>query len=85
MNIIRSIDEKLMRLLTYNWRYRDLDNRPQTRIVIVSTLIPTLMTIDVMTSGFSPLNTMGILYWLPAFYEWRLWYRLRKRRAKRDK
>ncbi len=84
MNIIRSIDEKLMRLLTCNWRYRDLDNRSQTKIAIVSTLIPTLMTIDVITSGFSLLNIIGILYWLPAFYEWRLWYRLRKRRAKRD-
>ena len=83
MNIIRSIDEKLMRLLTC--RYHDLDNRAQTKIAIVSTLIPTLMTIDVITSGFGPLNTMGILYWLPAFYEWRLWYRLRKRRANRDK
>jgi len=84
MNIIRSIDEKLMRLLTYNWWYHDLDNRPQTRIAALVTLTAILITVAAITSNLSPLTAIGILFWLPAFYEWRLWYRLRKRKTKSD-
>jgi len=88
MNIIKRIDEKLMRLLTYRspW-YRDWENRHQTNFptLILSTLIPTLFTIAVIVSGFSPLNIMGVLYWLVAFYEWRLWFRWRQIRAGSDK
>lgn len=88
MNIIKRIDEKLMCLLTYRWqRYRDWENRHQTNFptLILSTLIPTLFTIDMIASGFSPLNIMGVLYWLVAFYEWRLWFRWRQIRAGSDK
>lgn len=88
MNIIRRIDEKLMRLLTYrSQRYRDWENRHQTNFptLILSTLIPTLFTIGMIASGFSPLNILGVLYWLVAFYEWRLWFRWRQIRAGSDK
>ena len=92
MNIIKCIDEKLMRLLTYRWqRYRGWENRHQMNFpmnfptLILSTLIPTLFTIAVIASGFSPLNIMGVLYWLVAFYEWRLWFRWRQIRAGSDK
>ncbi len=88
MNIIKRIDEKLMRLLTYRWQwYRDWENRHQTNFptLILSTLIPTLFTIDMIASGFSSLNIMGVLYWLVAFYEWRLWFRWREIRAGSDK
>ena len=84
MNILRSIDEKLMRLLTYNWRYHDLDNRPQTRIATLLTLTAIWITAAAITSSYSPLTGIGILFWLPAFYEWRLWYRLRKGKTKGD-
>ena len=79
MNVIKCIDEKLMRLLTCN--------RHQTnfRTLILSTLMPALFTIDMITSGFSPLNIMGVLYWLVAFYEWRLWFRWTEIRAGSDK
>jgi len=88
MNIIKRIDEKLMRLLTYrSQRYRHWENRHQTNFptLISSTLIPTLFTIDMIASGFSPFNIMGVLYWLVAFYEWRLWFRWRQIRAGSDK
>ena len=84
MNIVKRIDEKLMRFLTSRWGwYRDFENRHQdnTIFVIVSTLLPALATLDVIISGFSPLNIMFLLYWLVAFYEWRLWFRWRKIRA----
>jgi hypothetical protein len=88
MNIVKRIDEKLMRLLTVRWGwYRDLENRRQdnTRAAILSTLLPALGTLDVIISGCNPLNMMFVLYWLVAFYEWRLWFRWRKIRAGSDK
>jgi len=88
MNIVKRIDEKLMHLLTSRWAwYRDFENRHQnnTIVVVLSTLIPALGTFDAITSGFNPLNIMLVLYWLVAFYEWRLWFRRRKIRAGSDK
>jgi hypothetical protein len=88
VNIVRRIDEKLMRLLTVRWAwYRDFEKRHQdnTRAAILSTLIPALGTLDVIISGCNPLNMMFVLYWLVAFYEWRLWFRWRKIRAGSDK
>jgi len=84
MNIVKRIDEKLMRLLTFRWGwYRDFENRHQDNTIaaILSTLIPALGTLDVIISGWNPLNTMFVLYWLVAFCEWRLWFRWRKIRA----
>jgi hypothetical protein len=88
MNIVKRIDEKLMHLLTFRegW-YRDFENRHQDNTIaaILSTLIPALGTLDVIISGCNPLNMMFVLYWLVAFYEWRLWLRWRKIRAGSDK
>ncbi|GEM_PF-3203890 len=91
MNTIRSIDAKLMRLLTFNWRYRHLDNRPQTTIAALVTLGAIWTSVGMIHFKRQPVPLILIglfcclLFWLCAFYEWRLWYRLRQRRSKRDK
>jgi len=89
LSTIRSIDEKLMRLLTVNWRYRDLDNRPQTRIAAVVTLAAISWTVAAIHVKSHPGIVISLFcclgFWLCAFYEWRLWYRLRERRGGRDK
>lgn len=91
MSFIRNIDEKLMRLLTCNLWYRDLDKRPQTRIAIMATIA----AIGVTVSAIGIVSTASIRYiipietaicfliWLDIVYQWRLWYRLRKRKIGR--
>lgn len=83
MHLLKRVDEKLMTVLAYSWRYRGLTNRDlahklQRRNLIISTFIPAGFTIDMILSGLSPLNILGSLFWLVAFYEWRLWFRQRK-------
>lgn len=91
MNVIRGIDEGLMRLLTFNWRYRDLDKRPQTTIAALMTLGAIWITVVMISFKSQPVPVIVIglflclFFWLTVFYEWRLWYRLRKCKAKRDK
>ena len=91
MNVIRGIDEGLMRLLTFNWRYRDLDHRPQTIIAGLVTLGAIWISVAMIHFKRQPVPIIVVglfcclLFWLCAFYEWRLWYRLREHRAKRDK
>ena len=93
MSIVRDIDEKLMRLLTYNLWYHDLDNRPQTRIAILVTIAAILITVSMI--GIASMGLVRYivpiaivicsLVWLATLYEWRLWYRLRKRKTKHGK
>jgi len=83
MRSIKQLDDKLMTMLAYSWRYRDLTNRDlakklQIRNIIIATFIPTGFTIDMIISGWSPLNILGSLFWGVAFYEWRLWFRQQK-------
>lgn len=83
MEFIKRIDERLMAVLAYSWRYRVLTNRDlarklHRRNLIISTLIPAGFTIDLLLSGVSPLNVLGSLFWVVAFYEWRLWFRREK-------
>ena len=80
MTLIKQLDEKLMTILAYSWRYRNLTNRNlakklHLRNLPIVTLIPTGFTIDLLMSGWSPLNILGMLGWLVAFYEWRAWFR----------
>jgi hypothetical protein len=83
MHLIKHLDKRLMTILAYSWRYRDLTNRDlakklQIRNILISTLISTGFAIDILISGWSPLNILGSLFWLVAFYEWRVWFRQRK-------
>jgi len=92
MSIMRNIDEKLMRLLTYNSWYHDLNNRPQTRIAILGTIAAILITVSMI--GIASLGLVRYmvpiaivlcsLVWLSTLYHWRLWYRLRKRKIKHE-
>ena len=92
MSIMRNIDEKLMRLLTYNLWYHDLDNRPQTKIAVMVTIVAILITVSMI--GIASLGLVRYmvpiaivlcsLVWLSTLYHWRLWYRLRKRKIKHE-
>jgi len=80
MNIVRDVDNKLMQLLTYSFFYPDLDERPQTRLAIMATLIPTNLLILALTLQFRIGLILTLPFWLNAIYEWRLWYRLQKQK-----
>ena len=80
MNTVRDIDNKLMRLLTYSFFYPDMEERPQTRLAMLATLIPSnLLILAVILQYRIGVILTGPL-WLVAFYEWRLWYRLQKQK-----
>jgi FlaA1/EpsC-like NDP-sugar epimerase len=76
---IKKADETLMRLMTANWRYRRLEDRPQTRIAVVSTIVAVWTTAYAILSGYTVLRILCIFFVMSAFYEWRLWYRLKVR------
>ena len=92
MSIMRNIDEKLMRLLTYNLWYHDLDNRPQTKIAVMVTIVAILITVSMIGIASMGLVRYMVpiaivlcsLVWLSNLYHWRLWYRLRKRKIKHE-
>jgi len=92
MSIMRNIDEKLMRLLTYNLWYHDLDNRPQTKIAVIATIVAILITVSMtriallgLVRYMVPIAIVICSFgWLDTFYQWRLWYRLRKRKIKHE-
>ncbi len=78
MSTIKRIDEQLMRLLTYSFFYPNLEDRPQTRLAILATLIPVEITVVAVILPYNLLLGLSLPFWLVALYEWRLWYRLRK-------
>jgi len=92
MSIVRDIDEKLMRLLTYNLWYHDLNNRPQTRIAVTGTIVAILITVSMIGIASMALIRYGVpiaivicsILSLSTFYHWRLCYRLRKRKIKHE-
>jgi hypothetical protein len=74
---IRKADETLMRLMTINWRYRKLEDRPQMRIAVLVTMAALGITLMAMNSPNTTWRVLCILLWLSTFYEWRLWYKLK--------
>jgi len=80
MNIVRDVDNKLMQWLTYSLFYPELDERPQTRLAILATLIPTNLLVLAITLQSRIGFILTLPLWLIAFYEWRLWYRLQKQK-----
>ena len=83
-NTVRQVDEKLMRLVTYSIFYPDPNERPQTRLAILATLLPLNISILAIALENSLALSLTLPLWLITLYEWRLWYRLRKRKTKRD-
>jgi hypothetical protein len=76
MKTFKIIDNTLMKIFTYNFRYRKYEDRPQLTLAILST---SLLLLFLFLTHSSILNILGfILLCLSSLYEWRLWYRLRK-------
>ena len=86
MSLIKSIDSKLMHLLTLNLRYPDWSKAPLSfalLIVTINTLLAALFIIPMLISGKVGIVSLmfGILLLLSAFYHWRLWRRLKSERS----
>ena len=80
LKVILIVDETLMRVMTFNWRYRRLEDRPQTKLAVSATVLALIITYVVLTSPAFIWRVFAFLMWLNTFYEWRLWYKLRKRK-----
>ena len=78
VNMFKQIDDHLMRLFTNSLLYPALEDRPQTRLAILATLIPVELVIVALLLPNNLLLLLTLPLWLNAFYEWRLWYRLRR-------
>ena len=78
-NSIKQIDAMLLHFLTYSIFYPDLQARPQTRLAVLATLIPLNISILALALESIVALTLTLPLWVVAFYEWRLWYWLRKR------
>lgn len=77
-NSIKQIDAMLLRFLTYSIFYPDLHERPQTRLAVLATLIPLNISILALTLESILALSLTLPLWVVAFYEWRLWYWLRR-------
>ncbi len=79
MNKLKQIDEALLNLLTFVFLYPDFENRPQTKIASLSTLMAVEVTLFAVLLESDWLTVIALPFWLKVFYEWRLWLRLRNR------
>jgi uncharacterized protein (DUF58 family) len=57
-----------------------VEERPQTRLAMLATLIPTNLLILAVILQFRIGLILTAPLWLIAVYEWRLWYRLQKQK-----
>ncbi len=78
IDTFRQVDEQLLRVFTYSLFYPTLEDRPQTRLAILATLFPLELVLVALILENELLLILTIPLWLNAFYEWRLWHRLRK-------
>ena len=76
MRVWDKIDSSLMNLITFNNRYKKIEGRPQLRLA----MFPTISLLVLICLGnFSLLSIIPyILLFLSSYYEWRLWFKLRK-------
>ena len=76
MRVWDKIDSSLMNLITFNYRYKKIEGRPQLRLA----LFPTISLLVMICLGnFSLLSIIPYtLLFLSSYYEWRLWFKLRK-------
>lgn len=78
MEHIKRIDEQLMKWMTARPYGHKVEGKKHTRLVLLLAIGASFMTLDVLMHGWAIVNTVGILLlWPSAFYEWRLWLRLR--------
>ena len=76
MRVWDKIDSSLMNLITFNYRYKKIEGRPQLRLAMFPTISLLVM---ICLGNFSLLSIIPyILLFLSSYYEWRLWFKLRK-------
>lgn len=76
MKILEQIDNFLHRIFTFNSRYQKLEERPQLSIAMISTLSLLFL---IYLLNYSVLSVIAItLLFISSYYQWRLWFRLRK-------
>jgi hypothetical protein len=78
VDAFKQVDDHLMRLFTYSLLYPAVEDRPQTRLAILATLIPLELAIVAVLVPNDLLLLLTLPLLLNALYEWRLWYRLRR-------
>jgi len=78
MERLKRIDEKLMKWITARPYGYKLERKKHSRSIVLITILAIFMTIDALIYGWSFPNVLCILLCYPsAFYESRLWLRLR--------
>jgi len=76
MRVWDEIDSSLMNLITFNYRYKKIEGRPQLRLAMFPTISLLVM---ICLGNFSLLSIIPYtLLFLSSYYEWRLWFKLRK-------
>lgn len=78
-NAFKQIDAMLLRFLTYSIFYPDLQERPQTRLTVMATLIPLNISILAIALESVVALSLTLPLWIVAIYQWRLWCWLRRR------
>jgi hypothetical protein len=78
IDTFKQLDEQLLRLFTYSLFYSSWEDRPQTRLAILATLFPLNLALVALILPNHLLLILTVPLWLNAFYEWRLWYRLKR-------
>jgi hypothetical protein len=83
MELLKRIDEQLMTWSTARPYGYKVEGRKHIRLIILLAISASFSTLDVLMYGWSVVNVPGILLlWPAAFYEWRLWLRLRDKEEK---
>ena len=88
MSLIKSIDSKSMRLLTYNFRYHDWSKAPLSFALRVAFGYVLLAALHIFLNLMVFSGIVKIWYWILvvfwlmiAFYHFRLWRRLKAERS----
>ena len=76
MKFLNNIENSLMNLFTFNYRYKKVEDRPQLRLAMFPTIS---LLVLILLGNFNYLSVIAyILLFLSCYYEWRLWFKLRK-------
>jgi hypothetical protein len=79
MNILNNLDNSLMKLFTFNYRYKTVADRPQLQLAMLPTIA---LLFFIYLGDFSFLSIIAYtLLLLSCYYEWRLWFKLRNQSA----
>ncbi len=76
MKILDQLDSTLMKVFTFNSRFEKPEDRPQLVSAIISTCVFLFLIFAWDNSIISTIFV--ILLFISSYYEWRLWFRLKK-------